>query len=352
MDKMERLSNTVKDLVIGGSAVAVGIATTETLRGGPPSTELSYVLPEARSAVVFALPLNQSTIETYLKKEDLAGQSIDNRRVNTMASGIALEVAEYLSMKGYKSLPVVSNGVYRKDVPGGHYDQLPPLSHRYLAIRSGIGHFGLSGNVLMDKYGAAIILASAVTVADLIPTDALPKENNYCDDCRLCMATCASGLMAKDEKVTVNMGGIDFTYSQRRNYNRCGYVCGGFAGLHPSGKWSTWSPARFPIPERGEDFISAMITTAPAFKKRPRPDFGCNNYHPLVPGNLLDFTCGHCQFVCHPDKEVRKQRYKMISGSGVVIQEADGSMRAVSSEEAKDHLAAMEQETRALYEEI
>jgi hypothetical protein len=87
------------------------------------------------------------------------------------------------------------------------------------------------------------------------------------------MASCASGLMAKDEKVTVNMGGIAF-------------------------------------------------------------------------------TCGHCQFVCHPDKKVRKQRYKMILDGGVVIQDQDGSMRAVSPEEAEDHLVAMDQETRALYEEI
>ena len=351
MDKMERLTNTVKDLVLGGSAIAVGIATTETLKGGPPSTELSYVLPEARSAVVFALPLDQEVIETFLKKEDMAGLNINNHRVNTMASGIALELSEYLNMKGYDSVPVIANAVYRKDVPGGPYTELPPISHRYLAARSGIGYFGLSGNIIMDRYGAAIILSSVVTTADLIPTDALPQEDSYCDECRLCMAACASGLMSKDEKVTVTMGGIDFTYSKRRSYSRCDYVCGGFAGLHSSGKWSTWSPARFPIPENDEDFLPALVEAATAYKNRPKQDFGCNIYHPLAPGNRLDFTCGHCQFVCHPDKEVRKQRYNMIVGGGVVIQESDGLLRAVSPEEAQEHLAAMDPETKALYEE-
>ena len=65
MDKMERLTNTVKDLVKGGGAIAAGIVTTETLKGGPPSTDLSYVLPEAKSAVVFAVPLDQDAIESF-----------------------------------------------------------------------------------------------------------------------------------------------------------------------------------------------------------------------------------------------------------------------------------------------
>ena len=93
------------------------------------------------------------------------------------------------------------------------------------------------------------------------------------------------------------------------------------------------------------------MKVAPAYKTRPKQDFGCNIYHPLAPGNRLDFTCGHCQFVCHPDKEVRKQRYNMIVGGGVVIQESDGLLRAVSPEEAQEHLAAMDPETKALYEE-
>ena len=84
MDKVERLTNTVKDLALGGGAAAVGIATTETLKGGPPSTDLSYVLPEARSAVVFALAMDQKAIEAFLKKEDLAAMNINNRRVNTI----------------------------------------------------------------------------------------------------------------------------------------------------------------------------------------------------------------------------------------------------------------------------
>jgi epoxyqueuosine reductase QueG len=348
MDK-ETLTKVVKNLVLRSGAIAVGIATQETLEGGPPSTELTYVLPEAQSAVVFALPLDQGAIERFLKKVDMASANIDNRRVNNMASGLALEVSEFLNMKGYKSVPLVANATYRKDTPNGPYDEKPPISHRYLAVRSGIGHFGRSGNVIMNKYGAAVILASVVTEADLIPTEPLPPEENYCDDCRLCLASCASGLMSADEETTVTMGKEIFNYSKRRSYNRCEYVCGGFTGLHQSGKWSTWSPARFPIPEKDEDFLGALIKAAPAYRNRKKVDYGL--YHALVPGNLLEFTCGHCQFICHPDKAVRQARYKMLINSGVVIQDPDGTLRPVSPEEAKNHLAALDPEQKKLYEE-
>jgi len=324
------LTQLVKKLVMSSGAVAAGIATTETLAGGPPSTDLAYVLPEARSAVVFAVPLDQEAIERFLKKEDMASANLDNRRVNTMASGLAFELSEYLMMKGYKSVPLAANAVYRKDTPGGPLDEKPPISHRYLAVRSGIGHFGASGNVIMDNYGAAILLASVATEAELVPTDPLPPETNYCDDCRLCMSACASGLMSPDEKTTVNLGNADFSYSKRLTYRRCDYVCGGFTGLHQSGRWSTWSQAVEP------------------YCKRKRVDYGL--YHPLVPGDLLEFTCGHCQLICHPDKEVRQKRYKMVINSGVVIQEPDGSLRAVSPEDAKKHISAMNPEQRVLYE--
>ena len=350
MDKTAQLTRTAIDLVKGAGAFRAGIATPEALEGGPPSTDLSYVLVEARAAVVFAVALDQRAIESFLKKEDMAAANRDNHRVNTMAAGVALEMAEYLNMKGFPSVPVIPNAVYRKDVPGGVFAELPPISHRYLAVRAGVGHFGLSGNVITREHGAAVILGSVVTTAALNPTPPLAAEDNYCDNCKLCVASCASGLMDTENKTVVTMGGKDFSYSRRKAYSRCEYVCGGFTGLHPSGKWSTWSPARFPIPQNDAEFPPALMKAVDPYRRRPRTDFGCNIYHPLVPGNRLDFTCGHCQFVCHPDKAVRAERYRMIIEGGVAIQDKNGTIRAASPEEAKKHLAAMDDETRSMYE--
>jgi hypothetical protein len=46
-----------KEMALTLGAFKVGIATTETLAGGPASADLTYVLPEAKSAICFALAL-------------------------------------------------------------------------------------------------------------------------------------------------------------------------------------------------------------------------------------------------------------------------------------------------------
>ncbi len=340
------LSQAVKDFVINAGAVAVGVATVETLAGGPPSADLTRVLPGARSAVTFALPLNQDHIEPFLGKKDYAAHCQDNILTNHLASGLALDLAGFLEMRGSPSVAVACNFVYRKDTAHGPRDELPDVSHRYLAVRSGVGYFGLSGNVLHPEHGAAIILGSVVTQAELEPTE--PLADGYCDECRLCLAACASGLMDPEERAMVTLGGREFSYARRRAYVRCDYVCGGFAGLHQSGKWSTWSPARFPIPERDDDFYGAIRAAAGPFARRPKMEVGF--YHAMMPGFRGEFTCGHCQLVCHPDKQVRQRRHRLLVESGVVVQESDGSRRAVGPDEARAHLAALPPEQRALFQ--
>ncbi len=246
---MDQLTKTVMEFILDEGACAVGIATLDTLQGGPPSADLRYVLPQARSAVSFAVALDQTLIEPFLAKRDRRAHERDNIRANTLSIGIALNLAKWLEQKGYPSVPIASNNVYRGEVPGGLLAMLPDISLRYLAVRSGVGHLGLSGNVITDSHGAGVILGGVVTSAELTPTDPLPREESYCDGCRLCMASCCSGMMSRDELTTVSLGGVEFCYSRRLDYLRCEFVCGGFTGLHPSGRWSTWSPGRFRIPE-------------------------------------------------------------------------------------------------------
>jgi len=344
---MENLNDIIKSFVKTLGAVDVGFATTETLKGGPPSADITYVLPKAKSAVCFAVPLNQDHIIPFLSKKDRMSHDQDNVRANTIASGIALDLSNYLEQKGFKSLPQSANVVYRTDTKNGPLDEVPPISHRYLAVRSGLGHFGFSGNVIRKDTGAAVIFSSVITEAELVPTDPLPKEDNYCDNCKLCFAACASGLMDTKEDVTITLGGVEFTYSKRKHHNRCDYVCGGFTGLHKSGKWSTWSPGRFPIPEKDEEFLPALIQAIKPNIKRP--SLGGGFHHFLVPGNKVSLTCGNCAIICHPDKEERKKRYDVLVKSGVVVQNEDGSLEAVTPEEAENRLEQMSPEQKSLY---
>ena len=346
---MDKLSRLTMDFVRENGAALAGIATVETLRGGPPSTDLSYVLEGARSAVTFAIPLKQDLIEPFLSKKDRLSHERDNILTNTLSSGVSLNLAKYLEQKGHPSAAVGVNNVYRPETPGGLFDMHPDLSHRYLAAASGLGWFGLSGNLITSEFGAAVILGTTVTTAELTPTPPKPAAESYCDGCRLCQASCASGLMDPQDETRVAMGGVEHAYSRRRTYLRCEFVCGGFTGLHPSGKWSTWSPGRFHIPDDDEAFRAAMIPGLKAYELWPEMAGG---FRHVLMRRKLYLTCGHCQLLCHPDKAVRQSRYRLLTESGCVVQEADGSLTVTTADAARGRLADLTPERRSLYSNV
>jgi epoxyqueuosine reductase len=129
-------------------------------------------------------------------------------------------------------------------------------------------------------------------------------------------------------------------------------VCSGQTGLHASGNWSTWSPARFPIPNDDENLAPIRKEAFAAWSERPElPGGGMQS--PITYGKTqrdVTLTCGNCMHVCHPDPEERKRRTELLHNGGVIVQLDDGSLQSVSREEAKEHIAAMEPERRALYE--
>ena len=347
MHDPKQLSQFAVEFLTTQGASAVGIATKETLAGGPPSTDLEYVLPGAKSAVSFAVPMDQEKIQRYLAKEDHAAHQDDNFHTDFFVTGLAVGLATYWDQNGIPSTGCAANGVYRKDTPKGILDFMPDISHRYLAVRSGVGWFGLSGNVITRNHGAAVVLGSVVTTAELDPTDPLDQEEKYCDECQLCLASCQSGLMDKDERTTVTLGGEEFSYSKRRSYHRCDLVCGGFTGLAKNGKWSTWSPG-LSVPDRDEDFLPALLEALG--DTVPRPKIKGGFHHPAMPPTRkINKTCGNCQLICHPDRDERKRRYKLLTRSGVVVQHEDGSLEAVTPEAAREDLAKMSPERRAAY---
>jgi epoxyqueuosine reductase len=350
---VEKLSRIVREFVMIEGACAAGIATVKTLEGGSQSSDLTYVLPNAKSAVTYAVAIDQKLIPPYLMKKERLALEKEFIRANVVASGIALHLANYLMQKGYPSVPVAANNVFRPPDPDRASDYIadlyyPDISHRYLAVRSGVGHMGLSGNIITKSHGAAVILGTTVTAAQLLPTPPLPPEENYCDDCRICMASCVAGFMDLREKTSISLGGLEVMYAKRRNYGRCDLVCSGYTGLHSSGKWSTWSPGRFDIPKTDDKLRAAYERMRSAHGKWPASAGGRYFY---FTDEKLRVSCANCQLVCCPDKDEREARYKMITESGVVLQNSDGSLEAVSPKNADKRLASMLVTQRALYQD-
>lgn len=328
----------------------VGITTRETLKNWHFTTDLDYILEGANSAITFAVPFSEEDlnedIDSFMEKKNHKKLEKQKVRATTLANGIALEMSGLLNQIGYRAEPVHANFVYRKDSPSEY--RVPPLSHKFLAVRSGIGHMGYSGLVITKEYGASVALASVVTDAQLEPTPSLPEEENYCDQCKLCFAVCLTDYMIDEEDVE-QIEGDKYIAAKKAHPLRCAYVCTGSTG-YDGGNWSTWSPARFSIPKDTTELIKIFQNKAkPAqYERNSKNGIEGGFFHPFYPGYRIEYTCSLCQLVCHPQKEVRKERYKKLVNSGVII-EKNGERVPVTPEEAEKIFEKMPDEKKKLY---
>lgn len=292
------MESMIEEFLMERGALAVGIATLETLAGGPPSADITYRMEGARSAVSFALSLDRDKIRAFLAKEDRLGHEEDNIRTNLRSKELSWELAEMLKKEGVQAKGTAANLKYRRDSENWQLELHPDISHRYIAVRSGVGSYGWSGNVGLERHGAAVILGTAVTDADLEPTEPIPREEGFCDNCKLCCKSCALGMFDNKRETSVTLGGVTFSHAARRNLLLCDYTCGGFNGLARSGKWSTWSPGLFavPDPEDHDNLLKEFYRAVDSYQRRPPIPGGF--MHTALEGYHQHLTCGNCQLIC------------------------------------------------------
>ncbi len=339
--------------------MSVGFATKETLEGGPPTTDMTYILPEAETAICFAIPLEKTKIRPYLGKDLPWGHFdhvIDNGDKYLKAYKIARVGADFLKEKGYKSVPVINNFKYREDVHNWRIKLPPLLALRLVAARSGVGSIGWSGNILVKGYGAPVLLGALVTVAKLEPTDPIPPEDSPCDKCKLCVNVCAFRMFDKKEEDSCTLGGYTFSFAKRNNLSRCYAVCGGLSDLDKTHNWSTWSPGRTPFPETEEeaDRTYAYLFAHPVKNMRIIGEEGSYAESKLLHDKIaqeyissgevtsdlftkdFNLTCGNCQLICSGDHDETAENYHILTNSGCVVTNENGENIIVSKEEADE----------------
>jgi len=349
---MPSLEEEIREFLLERGALKVGFANLDTLAGGPPSADLTYALPDAKSAVSYAMPLDLEEIRKTLAKKSHSAFEQNNIKVNIESTKIGFELAKWLQEKGYSATGIIANNHYRKEVKGWQKALPPDISHRYVAVRSGVGSFGWSGNVGIKDCGASIILGTVVTSAELEATDPIPEEDSFCDKCKLCVSSCASGFFSKKKEETVTLGGKTFTHAAKNSYALCFLVCGGFTGISRDGKWSTWSQGRMEIKENAteEELFGQLAVAISKYSKWPARSDGDGGYeNESLKGVNIRLTCGCCQIVCAANKDERKENYKLLKNSGCVIQRENGDIVVLPSEEAAAEFEKMDASHKELF---
>ena len=305
----------------------IGFTTKERLIDAPPSADPEYVLPNAKSAVSLVIALDKLPIRAYLGKEDQMGH-VDDHKLSYIKLGEAGKASEaLLRQKGHEAVSPMPNIVYRDNMP--YMAMIPPISHRYVAVASGIGWFGWSGNVIAPEYGAAISLSSVITSAALKPDPMI--EGDFCEKCRLCAAACPSHFISKKEETQVAIAGRTYTHNKKASNLRCVVTCGGANGVrHPDAKWSTWSYKVFDLPGPGDEeaFERKVLEYAQDPKERllralvlelDKRDFRDWEEFKLFWQKKVLVTCANCMLICWPEMKDRKANYRRLVTSGRVV---------------------------------
>lgn len=351
---------------------AVGVCNQEGLEGGPPSTDLTRQLEGARSAIVVSYPVDEEKLELYMGKIDHTPYQNDYIQTNNIIQGLMAEMVNQLRKFGHEAEVVYAGNTpadgTRTDVmpqnerqrkaaelnPAKASDMMlgsiPLISQRMLAAASGVGFFGMSGNILTESHGAAISLGALVTTADLPPTPVLPPEANYCDECNWCGNVCPTSFMSQTDFTKVKMGEHDHhKYSTREHHMRCASHMMGMTGLSENGKFGSWGPSRKQLPKDDDQLLPTVMSLAGDLMNRPQVPGG---FYDVQKGTKTNIMCSACNLVCHPEKKVRAKRMKMWIQGGVSIQREDGTIETMPLEDARAYLDAMPIEKRALYEDF
>ena len=360
------------EYIEASGACAVGVCNEESLRGGPPSTDLTRELATAKSAIVFAFPQDHELIEAYMGKIDHDKYQAHYIQVNNIVLGVASETAFQLRGAGFDAVPVhagnTASGGDTRDLgpqneaqreaaeryPATDLDKMvgtiPMLSQRFLAAACGVGFFGRSGNILTADEGATVVLGAVVTSAEFEPTPPLPEEDNYCDECNWCEAVCPTKFMSTKENEQVQLGERTHKYSKRMNPLRCGTHMGGVSGIAYNGRFSSWGPTQKKLPENDDELFIKVMELTEDLEKRPEVPGGF--VFPAQDSGRMHIMCSACNLVCHPEREVRGRRVKMWTQGGVVVQHEDGHLEAMPRQDAESFVATMPTERRVLYAEV
>ena len=332
------MENKIKKLALETGAAVVGIASLERLSTLPPSGDSRYLMPSTRSIVSFAIPYDRIVLRSYFGKRDWRSFGDDQKRILQTLYGINDVLTHFLEGKGYEALGVDTNCIYRPQKGVENFTEMtefiPDFSHQYGAVAAGLGRLGLSGNLLVPEYGAAVLLGTVLTSAKLSP-DSLCEENP-CDRCGFCTVVCPVQMMDRRKSDQAVIAGIIEEIAKRRSHTCCWTGCGDYHGLSPDGKWSNWSPYRvdYPLPDTKEEMDTLLVSLRRADPESELDPNPYTDYRAVAfdPDWHFSATCGNCANICWKDRKDREENMRLVVDTGVVVLNADGTREATLEE--------------------
>jgi epoxyqueuosine reductase len=184
---LNNLTAKIKDFIMGKGASLVGIAAPERLSKAPKGHRPRNFLPNAKSVISVGLRMNKSSISHLpaTMKEYKADYDIANLKLNTLA----WDTVRFLEDLRYQAVAIPASSPYDEKKNFGD------ISHKHVAVASGLGKFGLNNLVLTPEFGPYVRFVTVLTNAELKTDKPLTEDICLKGKCSKCITACPVGAL-------------------------------------------------------------------------------------------------------------------------------------------------------------
>jgi epoxyqueuosine reductase len=185
------------------------------------------LLPEARSAVVFAMEVYPEVLNLTSPERIMGAASLNDLLVshtdylNSWVTKAAYDVVKASRSIGLKALPLPARGC---PVDARFHEAV--FSYKHAGQAAGLGKIGWHSLLITPGFGPRVRLAACLTEAELQPTTVTMTFK--CEPCGLCIDVCPAGAIAKPqpgEQYSVNKFACSAFITASSACSECMRVC-------------------------------------------------------------------------------------------------------------------------------
>jgi Fe-S-cluster-containing hydrogenase component 2 len=203
-------SDWLRDVCLAAGADDVAFVSADNPDLASEVTYVQEALPGTRSYISLVVKMNRDNVRSTARS--VANQEF--HRSGEILNEAAHRITRALEDRRYRALnPSATFPMEMDRFPG----RIWVVSHKPVAVAAGLGVMGIHRNVIHPRFGNFILLGTILVDAE-ISSYGQPLDYSPCLECKLCVAACPVGAIAKD-------GQFDFMACSTHNYRE---FMGGF----------------------------------------------------------------------------------------------------------------------------
>ena len=184
-------SQWVRQIVLNAGADDVGLASIDSPALDPYRAKMLTLFPEAKTCISVVCRMNPINVQSPFRQQYEAEYHHMYDEVDQVARRAAVRLAD----RGIRAMDIGSS--YPMNYEYWPNTEMWCVSHKPVAIASGMGRMGLHHLVVHERFGSFIALATILLDRE-VTSYARPVEDDACCRCMLCVTVCPVGAVNAD----------------------------------------------------------------------------------------------------------------------------------------------------------